>query len=71
MNVRIRNQEIISVEGTLEPGGIDDGWGGSKDLIISVGTQAQKAICLEGESREERRRRTTIAREEADSISRQ
>ena len=39
----------------LGPGGMEDMWGGSKDLIFSVGTQEQKAVLIEREGKAERR----------------
>ena len=54
----------------LGPGGMEDMWGGSKDLIFSVGTQEQKAVLIEREGKAERRQWPT-AREKADSSSTQ
>ena len=48
MDVRIRKQERLPVEGILGPEKIEDGWGGSKDWIGCVGTLAQKVIFQEG-----------------------
>ena len=62
MDVRIWEQETISVGRTSGPGEIEDGQDCSKDSVISVGTQSQTAVSLEGERRAKRQRRTTTPR---------
>ena len=44
MDVRIWKQGKISVEVTLGPRGIQDGWVCSNDSIVSMGTQAQNVF---------------------------